>query len=285
MELRVEAYQLPEKISFNFEELKTELQAKTQHYETLVYTDDQIKEAKADRANLNRLKKALNDERIRREKEYLAPFDAFKKQVNEVIAIVDKPINAIDRQVKEYEEKKKEEKLEAIHEFFDSCEGIPEWLHLEKIFDSRWLNASVSMKSIQETITGKVAQIKTDLATLANLPEFGYEAQQVYISTLDINKALAEGQRMSQIQKQKAAYEAEQARKQEEEERLKQEAEFAKHMNSPVEEPVAAEPEKKAVAAAEPARQWVRFRALMTTEDALALRDFFQSRGMEFEAI
>lgn len=285
MELRVEAYQLPEKISFNFEELKAELQAKTQHYETLVYTDDQIKEAKADRANLNRLKKALNDERISREKEYLAPFDAFKKQVNEVIAIVDKPINAIDRQVKEYEEKKKGDKLEEIHEYFDSCEGIPEWLHLEKIFDSRWLNASVSMKSIQETITGKVAQIKTDLATLANLQEFGYEAQQVYISTLDINKALAEGQRMSQIQKQKAAYKAEQARKREEEEWLRQEAEFAKHMNPPVEEPVAAEPEKKAVAAAEPARQWVRFRALMTTEDALALRDFFQSRGIEFEAI
>lgn len=284
MELRVEAYQLPEKISFNFEELKTELQAKTQHYETLVYTDDQIKEAKADRANLNRLKKALNDERIRREKEYLAPFDAFKKQVNEVIAIVDKPIDAIDRQVKEYEEKKKEDKLEAIHEYFDSCEDIPEWLHLEKIFDSRWLNASVSMKSIQETITGRVEQIKTDLATLANLLEFGYEAQQVYISTLDINKALAEGQRMSQIQKQKAAYEAEQSRKREEEERLKQEAEFAKKMNPPVEEP-AAEPEKEAVAPAEPAKTWVSFRAQMTTEDALALRDFFQSRNIEFEAI
>ncbi|WNV59438.1 DUF1351 domain-containing protein [Oscillospiraceae bacterium NTUH-002-81] len=73
MELRVEEYQLPQKISFNFEELKAELQEKTQHYETMVYTDDQIKEAKADRANLNRLKKALNDERIRREKEYLAP--------------------------------------------------------------------------------------------------------------------------------------------------------------------------------------------------------------------
>lgn len=285
MELRVEEYQLPQKISFNFEELKAELQEKTQHYETMVYTDDQIKEAKADRANLNRLKKALNDERIRREKEYLAPFDAFKKQVNEVIAIVDKPINAIDRQVKEYEEKKKEDKLEAIHEFFDSCEDIPEWLHLEKFFDSRWLNASVSMKSIQETITDKVAQIKTDLATLANLPEFGYEAQQVYISTLDINKALAEGQRMSQIQKQKAAYEAEQARKREEEERLKQEAEFAKHMNPPVEEPAAAEPEKEAVADIGPARQWISFRARLTTEDALALRDFFQSRGIEFEAI
>ena len=68
MELKMNEYQLPEKILFNYEELKQELTEKVAHYETLVYTDDQIKEAKADRANLNRLKKALNDERIRREK-------------------------------------------------------------------------------------------------------------------------------------------------------------------------------------------------------------------------
>jgi len=57
MELKMDKYQLPEKISFNFEELKAELTAKVQMYETLVYTDDQIVEAKKDRANLNRLKK------------------------------------------------------------------------------------------------------------------------------------------------------------------------------------------------------------------------------------
>ena len=64
MELKVNEYQLPEQILFNYEELKAELTEKVQHYETLVYTDDQIKEAKADRATLNKLKKALSDERI-----------------------------------------------------------------------------------------------------------------------------------------------------------------------------------------------------------------------------
>ena len=68
MELKMNEYQLPEQILFNYEELKAELTEKVQHYETLVYTDDQIKEAKADRAALNKLKKALSDERIRREK-------------------------------------------------------------------------------------------------------------------------------------------------------------------------------------------------------------------------
>ena len=41
-----------------YEELKQELTEKVSMYETMVYTDDQIKEAKADKANLNKLKKA-----------------------------------------------------------------------------------------------------------------------------------------------------------------------------------------------------------------------------------
>lgn len=85
MELRVNEVAIPEKIDFNYEELKAELTSKVSFYETLVYTDDQIKDAKADKANLNKLKRALNDERIRREKEYMQPFNVFKAQINEII--------------------------------------------------------------------------------------------------------------------------------------------------------------------------------------------------------
>lgn len=67
MELKVNEVSIPEKIEFNYEQLKAELTEKVSLYETMVYTDDQIKQAKADKANLNKLKKALNDERIRRE--------------------------------------------------------------------------------------------------------------------------------------------------------------------------------------------------------------------------
>lgn len=89
MELRVNEVAIPEKIDFNYEELKAELTSKVSFYETLVYTDDQIKDAKADKANLNKLKRALNDERIRREKEYMQPFNVFKAQINEIIGIID----------------------------------------------------------------------------------------------------------------------------------------------------------------------------------------------------
>lgn len=105
MELKVNEVSIPEQITFNYDELKRDLIDKVSTYETLVYTDDQIKQAKADKANLNKLKKALNDERIRREKEYMKPFNDFKSKINEIICIIDKPVAVIDRQVKEYEDK------------------------------------------------------------------------------------------------------------------------------------------------------------------------------------
>ena len=59
MNFEVTKITTPERIEWNYEELKAEIAERVQHYETLVYTDETIKEAKADRANLNKLKKAL----------------------------------------------------------------------------------------------------------------------------------------------------------------------------------------------------------------------------------
>lgn len=274
MELKIKEYQLPENIVFNYEELKKELQEKISVYETLVYGDDQIKLAKADKANLNKLKKALNDERIRREKEYMVPFNDFKAKINEIIYIIDKPVAAIDKQVKEYEDKKKQDKLDAITDFFNSTDH-PEWLHFSQILDDKWLNASVSMKNVQDSICAWLDRIKVDLATLSNLPEFGFEATEVYKYTLDINRALNEGHRLSEIAKKKAEHEAEQ-------ERLKAATE-AKSMNPAV--PETNQNEETNTGIIEPAKEWVSFKCLLTVEDAQALGQFFRSRNIQYEQI
>lgn len=203
MELRVNEIAIPEPITFNYEELKQELTEKVSVYETMVYTDENIKEAKADRANLNKLKKALNDERIRREKEYMQPFNEFKAQINEIIGIIDKPCAVIDKQVKEYEEQQKQNKAAQIDDFMKEIEKeLPDDMHIP--MNEKWLNASVSMKSIQEEIKAQAEQIKTDLATIENLPEFSFEAAEVYKSTLDLGKAVNEAHRLSEIAKRKA---------------------------------------------------------------------------------
>nr|DAE57544.1 MAG TPA: Protein of unknown function (DUF1351) [Caudoviricetes sp.] len=285
MELRVNDVAIPEKISFNYEELKAELTEKVAFYETLVYTDDQVKDAKADRATLNKLKKTLNDERIRREKEYMQPFNEFKAHVNEIIGIIDKPIAVIDKRVKEFEDQKKANKQKDIEELFASI-GFQSFVTLDKIQDPKWLNASVSMKSIEEQMRARMYQIGDDVFTLSQLPEFGFEATEVYKQTLDINKAIKEAQRMAEIAKAKAEAEAkkkaaEESRKAEEERKAK---EIKEEQTVPHEQAVTPqEPVQSADSTQE--RMVVRFEVLLTTEDAYALKEFFKSRSIEFKAI
>lgn len=277
MELRVNEVAIPEKIDFNYEELKAELTSKVSFYETLVYTDDQIKDAKADKANLNKLKRALNDERIRREKEYMQPFNVFKAQINEIIGIIDKPIAVIDEQVKAFDEKRKIEKQKAIEELFATI-GFQNFVTLEKIQDPKWLNASVSMKSIEDQMRSKMYEIGNGVLTLSQLPEFGFEATEVFKETLDINKAISEAKRMSEITKAKA--EAEASRKAEEE-RKAQRVAMAQAMTLPEDLQQAPVQESQP----EPQKMVVKFEVELTTEDATALREFFQSRNITFRAI
>lgn len=279
MELRIEKITFPEVIEFNFEELKQEITNRVAMYANMVYTEDQVKHAKADRANLNKFVKALSDERIKVKKQCMKPYEEFEAKVNELSKIVQEPIKLIDSQIKGYEEQKKQEKLNEITYHFNSTDH-PEWLHISKIMSEKWLNTSVSMKSIQEEINSRIEQIKNDVAALSNLPEFGFEATEVYKTTLDINKALNEGHRLSEIQKRKAEQEAEQARLKAEAELKKQEEfippiaddkPFEQCINPPVEEA--------------PVKYAYSFRAFMTIEDATALKAFFESRNIQFEKI
>ena len=279
MELKVNEVVIPDSIQFNYEELKQELTEKVSMYETMVYTDDQIKEAKSDKANLNKLKKALNDERIRREREYMQPFNDFKIKISEIISIIDKPVAVIDKQVKAFDEKKKQEKLEAVKKLFEELNTY-EWLKFEQIFNERWLLASVSMRQAQDGIEGWLNEIKTNLDILANMPEFSFEATEVYKSTLDVQKALNEGKRLAEMIKRKQ----EQERLQKEaEERTKAEAKAREELLE-VHKP---EPEPVPKATTEPVEQsqWISFKALLTVPQALALKRFFEENKIEFQPI
>lgn len=284
MELKINEVTIPDAIQFNYEELKQELTEKVSVYETMVYTDDQIKLAKSDKANLNKLKKALNDERIRREREYMQPFNEFKSKINEIISIIDKPVAVIDKQVKTFDEKKKQEKLEAVKKLYEELNTY-EWLNFEQIFNERWLLASVSMRQVQDGIEGWLNEVKTNLDILANLPEFAFEATEVYKSTLDVQKALNEGKRLAEMIKRKQ----EQERLQKEvEERAKAEAEAKKQAEMIANETGEAvfdnAPDIKAQEPVEVA-QWISFSAKLTVAQAVELREFFERRKIEFKAV
>ena len=69
MELKVGQYQLPEKISFNYEELKAELTKACEEYKSIAYTSETIGDAKKDRAKLNNRKTQLTSFRLEKQRE------------------------------------------------------------------------------------------------------------------------------------------------------------------------------------------------------------------------
>lgn len=277
MELKISEVVLPAPITFNYEELKSELLHKVSVYETMVYTEDQVKEAKADRAALNRLKKALNDERIRQEKEYMQPFNTFKAQISELVKIIDNSVSVVDKQVKEFDEKKKAEKLDAILEYFGialaaKLPSVP--LNHRLVVDEKWLNASVSMKSIQEAIDAKLDQVAKDLAVIASLPSYAFEARECYVDTLDLARAISEAHRLQEQAEKRAAWEAEQQKRKEEAAAAQiKPTQAMTNINDPDDIENL------------PARQWIGFQALLSADEAGALGAWLRANGIRYKAI
>lgn len=279
MELKIEDYQLPRQILFNYEELKQELVEKASFYETLVYTDDQIQDARKEKAKLNKLKKAFNDERLRMEREYMQPFNEFKDKINEFIGIIDTSVSAIDRQIKEYEAEKKQKKMEQITELWNSLD-VPKGLTLEKVFNERMLNVSFGIRQVQTWFDDAIRKFKRDMDTLANLPEYGFEAQQEYLSSLDMAKAMDEVNKLSKMARMKAEHEAELERRE-----IPADVIPAKEPTESEERQDDTVPADAVSVNADVPRQWVAFQALLSTEEALALRDFFLQKHIEFKAV
>lgn len=204
-------------IEWNKEQFMELVASMTEQYEGMTYTDEQIKIAKSDRATLNAMKKAISDRRIQVKKAVMEPYTKFEAEVAEVVALIDKPIAMIDSQIKEYDERVKNEKKQALKEYFEEIasdlEGV---LTFDRVFDQRYLNATVSLNKAKTDIKSKVEKVELDLNTLNSLDaEYRMFARDVYVRTLDMSQAMAEISRLQELKKQ-------------EEERIRQQEEAAR---------------------------------------------------------
>lgn len=275
MELKVKQVTLPEAIEFNFAELKQEITERTEAYVGMVYTDDQIKSAKADVAMLRKFTKALSDERIRVKKEYLKPYDEFEAKVKELSGIVDKAIVNIDSQIKIFDQIKQDEKKMNIEEMFKNM-LFPEWMTVEQIWNPKWLNASTSMASIENELLNQKNDIIRNCQTLATLPNYSHEAVLFYQKTLDVSGALAKVTELAEIEAKK--------KKMLEEEAKKRETENA-FIPVPEQSPVIeVEKIQEEEAAPEP-KMWVGFEAYLNKTQAALLKDFFNENNIDFRPV
>lgn len=202
---------IPERIDFNFEEMKSELSEKLATYNALVVTEDSIKSAKADKANLNKLRTAVEDKRKEIKKLCLAPYEGFEKQCKEIVALIDQPIKSIDGQIAVFDQKLQDEKWEQISGYYKAeVKELISVVPLEKIVSPKWKNKTESLETVCNGIGDTLDRIRTELETLdESCPEeFRAQVKDVYLKKYSLSEARQEYKRLEERKRQLAEMEA-----------------------------------------------------------------------------
>lgn len=179
--------------TFNEEDLRAGVLSAVEKYKGLLVTEDGLKEARADRAKLNKLKDSLNAARMEVKRRYMGPYEEFEKKLKGIISIVDEPILAIDTQIKTFEQKAKEAKQEKIRELYQSYfAGLTSVIPFEKVFRPEFLNATFSIKKVENELEEIRDKVEQDLQTIGNYEaDFKEEAKAAYLENLSLGAAMA----------------------------------------------------------------------------------------------
>lgn len=190
-------------IEFNFDELKAELSTRLEKYNNLTYTEETVKNAKEDRASLNKFKEAIETRRKEIKSLCMKPYNEFEAKVKELTALIDKPILAIDTQIKNFDNQRIEAKRIDITDFYNFViEDMAEILPLEKIFNPKWLNATYKMSNIEKEIVETIGKVNGNLNVINDLkldPELALQVKDKYLTTLDFGLAMAEKTRLENL--------------------------------------------------------------------------------------
>lgn len=292
---------LPQSIA-NLQQLKEELIPRLEKYNKLVVTEDSIKAAKEDKAALNKLKAAIEDQRKSIKKMYLEPYNALEAQCKEVVALIDAPIKAIDGQIKAFDEIEKQNKYKELEEAFTAL-NAPEWVKIEDILNPKWGNKTEKIDSLKADMAEKLKKINEDVAKIGDM----YGDKSYYLSILNRYKTTKDFSQTAVYAVQiESEYKREQERKAKEEQLRQQmikaaeeksareEAAQAENVqNAPqqpeVETEVITPPEPQTAVSVESVQSEPilkgKFAVECTKSQLIVLRDFMKSQGIKFELI
>lgn len=167
MELEVNEIKALEPIKFNYEDIKKWVIEKTSEYKKMTYTEETITLAKADRATLNKVSKAINDQKIKVKNKLLEPYTDFENKCKELMSIICDASSCIDSQIKLFENMEDQKKKEEILTYFnEKIKNYKDLIVFKKIFNNQWLNKTYSIKKVKEDIDHIIAKTNTDLGVI-----------------------------------------------------------------------------------------------------------------------
>ena len=258
----------------NYEPLKAWALEQVAAYKGLIVEEDGIASAKTDCAKLRKIAKSASDYRISIKKEHEAKISKTMEQLKEITDIFNGAAADIDAQVKEFDEKRKEEKRSAIGKIYtDNIQDMEQFLPLQKIWNEKWMNKGCGLDAITKEIKTLVESTQDSIKTIQLLGT-KYESQMIsaYLVNFQMTDALKKKSELEQIdaeveRRRKAKEEAEQ-RKAEEENREQEEPKAQEEI------PQFEEPKYR-----------LAFEVYGKHEQLTALVDYLRASGMEYKRI
>ena len=206
----------------DYDQLKAKVLEDVSVFKGIIISEDTLEEAPKWRAELNKKAKRISDFRIAFEKDFKKRIEKSTSQLKELASFYADASSNIDVQVKEFDEKRKQEKNAAIGKIYEDCiEDMREFLPLEKLYNDKWGNKGFSLADIEKEIKSRVATTKDSIEAIQTLGT-KYESQMIsaYLARFDMSDALKKKAELEQIDA-----EMERRRKAAEEEAIRKQAE------------------------------------------------------------
>ena len=182
-------------ISFDDKALEAQVRQLVEPYvgiDAKALAQGDLKEAKALRADLRKMSKALNDRRKAIKAALTAPVKAFEERCKEIDAIILEPCAVIDEAVKEQEASGKQERREKLAQaYMDFAPALTRAVPFERILEDKWLNKSFGEKKAENELFEKVDAISSEWATLKDQTlYYPQETEAEFYRTLSLKDAL-----------------------------------------------------------------------------------------------
>lgn len=272
-------------VEHNIGEAREYAIALKERYETLVFTPEQKREAKGERAKVNNIESSIQKYKKSIIEEYNKPIQKFIDDADDTRKILKQASKCIDEQVKKFEEKEKAEKKEKIEEYFNEhAAGLLEFIKLDAIFDKRWLNITTTMGEVTYEIDAALAKINVDIKTIeAFNSEFSVELLNTYSNTLDIGKVL---EKKSQLEDKKRKLD-EIAKKLEEKKEVKEELKEIAPQTAYKETDAKIQPSEAIVGSSNyaPSIESYVLKVEGTTVALSNLREYMMNNNIKFESV
>ncbi len=179
------------------------------YYETLVFDEEQLDEAKKERASINKIEKNVSDYRKSIVAEFKKPIVEFENIAKETEKILKETSEFVDVQVKNFESKEKETRKENAQKIYEAnIEELKDVIPFEKIFNDKWLNKGTWKEDntsplIEKEIIEIREKVTSGLKAIEELnSEFELEVKSTFLQNFDLSEAVFKNNQLKE-QKEK----------------------------------------------------------------------------------